>query len=238
MSLQTLSKVIKLVKKLKAAQQFTATLSPPMVNMMLNDSPCMPVNKPLHTAMQQCIDSLCTTQQQMNLTTALLQGIPTFHGWDTTKLGDWLSNIETAAIILKERCACLTEAKSFGLTHTLVCEALYSEKCRNDIRDILHLKHCNVNIHTYTSHFMETQQRDNETLAAYVHHFKMETKRSDFNSDTANIHIFVKGLWDAHNITAKVYEKDPQILSEVTKLVKKLKAAQQFTATLSPLQRT
>ena len=29
------------------------------------------------------------------------------------------------------------------------------------------------------------------------------------------IHIFVKGLCDAHNTTAKIYEKDPQTLSEV-----------------------
>ena len=32
----------------------------------------------------------------------------------------------------------------------------------------------------------------------------MEAKRGDFNSDTAAICLFVKGLW--------VYEKDPQIL--------------------------
>ena len=61
--------------------------------------------------------------------------------------------------------------------------------------------------------FMEIKQRDNETLAAYVHHFKMETKRCDFNSDIATIHIFVKDLWDTHNITGKVYENDSQTLS-------------------------
>ena len=43
-----------------------------------------------------------------------------------------------------------------------------------------------------------------------------------FNSNTATIQIFVKGLQDVHNIAAKIYEKDPQALSEVIKLVEKL----------------
>ena len=34
---------------------------------------------------------------------------------------------------------------------------------------------------------MEIQQRDNKTLAAYVHQLKTEAKRCDFNSDTATI---------------------------------------------------
>ena len=55
---------------------------------------------------------------------------------------------------------------------------------------------------------MVIQQRDYESLAAYVHHFKTEAKRCDFNSDTTAIHIFVNGLCDAHNIMAKINEKD------------------------------
>ena len=54
----------------------------------------------------------------MNLTMCLLQDIPTFDGWDTMKLEDWLSDIEMAADILKESHAHLAEAKSCGLTHT------------------------------------------------------------------------------------------------------------------------
>ena len=60
----------------------------------------------------------------------------------------------------------------------------------------------------------------------------MESKRYDFNGDTTLIYIFIKSLWDVHNITRKVYEKDPQTLSEAIKLVK-LNMAQQVTATLS-----
>ena len=89
-----------------------------------------------------------------------------------------------AADILKEGCPHLAEAKSCGHTHTLVHEALQVGKCWVDIRDILHMKFCNANIHTYTSHFVEIQQRDNETLPAYVHHFKTEAKRCVFNNDT------------------------------------------------------
>ena len=49
---------------------------------------------------------------------------------------------------------------------------------------------------------MEIQQEDNETLAAYVHQFKTEAKRCSFNSNSAAIHIFINGLWDADNTTA------------------------------------
>ena len=76
----------------------------------------------------------------MNLTTSLLQDIPTFDGWDTTKLEDSLSDIESAADILKESHACLAKAKSYSLTHTLVCEELQAGKCWDNIQDILHLK--------------------------------------------------------------------------------------------------
>ena len=80
---------------------------------------------------------------------------------------------------------------------------------------------------------MEIQQKENETLAAYIHNFKMEATRYDFNNYTAAIYIFVQGLRDAHNVAEKVYEKDPKTLSEVIKLVEKLDTAQ-VTATLSP----
>ena len=163
----------------------------------------------LHTAMQKYMDTLCTTQQQMNLITSLLHDIPTFHGGDTTKLKDWHSDIEMAADILKESQACLTEATSCSLTHTLFHEKLQAWKCWDDIRDILHLNLCNTNIHTYTLCFMGIQQRDNEMLAAYVHQFKIEVMRCDFNSDTATICIFVKGLQDTLNSAAKIYEKKP-----------------------------
>ena len=159
--------------------------------------------------MQKYTDTLRITQQQINLTTSLLQVIPTFDGWDTTQLEYWLNDIKIAADKLKESHACLAKTKLHSVIHTLINEALQAMKCSDDIRDILHLKLCNTNIHNYMLCFMEIQQRNNETLAAYVHCFKTEAKRCDFNTDTTTIHIFVKGLQDAHNIAAKIYEKDP-----------------------------
>ena len=85
----------------------------------------------------------------------LTPGHPTFDGWNTIVLEDWFIDIKTAADILKESHAHLAEAKSCGLTHTLVCKAFKTGKCWDDIRDILHLKLCNINIHTYTLHFIE-----------------------------------------------------------------------------------
>ena len=48
------------------------------------------------------------------------------------------------------------------------------------------------------------------------------------------IHIFVKGPWVAPTTTAKIYEKDPQTLAEVIRIVEKFNAAQQLTAMLTP----
>ena len=52
-------------------QQLTVTLQPYPTS--------RPMEEPLHTAMQKYTDTLCTTQQQMNLTTSLLQDIPIFN---------------------------------------------------------------------------------------------------------------------------------------------------------------
>ena len=73
-------------------------------------------------------------------------------------------------------------------------EALISGKCWDDIKDLLHLKICNSDIHTSVGHFMEIQQKEQESLTAYIHHFKREAKRCNFANSAATIRIFVKGL--------------------------------------------
>ena len=45
----------------------------------------------------------------------------------------------------------------------LVMEAINSEKTWDEIKDLLRLKLCNANIHTYTSHFMDIQQWEKES---------------------------------------------------------------------------
>ena len=103
-------------------------------------------------------------------------------------------DIGTATDILTESPTCLAEAKSTSLIHMLIHEATQTGKCWDEIKCILRLKLCNANIHTYTSHFMETQQKDSETLAAYIHHFKTAAKQCAFDNDTVAICIFAKGL--------------------------------------------
>ena len=49
---------------------------------------------------------------------------------------------------------------------------------------------------------MEIQQKEKESLAAYIHHFNKETKRCTFTNYVATIRIFVKGLKNAHTLTA------------------------------------
>ena len=56
---------------------------------------------------------------------------------------------------------------------------------------------------------MDIQQWEKESLAAYVHRFKMEAKRCNFTSDATTIRIFVKGLKNAHGFATHMYEKGP-----------------------------
>ena len=41
---------------------------------------------------------------------------------------------------------------------------------------------------------MDIQQKEKESLAAYVHHFKREANRCKFDNDATTIRIFIKGL--------------------------------------------
>ena len=79
-----------------------------------------------------------------------------------------------------------------------------------------------MDIHTSVSHFMEIQQKEKESLAAYIHHFKREAKRGSFTNSAARIRIFVKGLKNTHTLATQVYEKGPQTLADAINEVKKL----------------
>ena len=57
---------------------------------------------------------------------------------------------------------------------------LTSNKLWDEIKDSLHLKICNLDIRTSVSHFIEIQQKEKESLAAYIHQFKR--KLADGNS--------------------------------------------------------
>ena len=81
---------------------------------------------------------------------------------------------------------------------------------------------------------MEIQQKERESLAMYIHHFKREAKTCNFTNNTATIRIFVKGLKNAHTLATQIYEKGPQTLADAIPEVEKLQAAQQLTATFIP----
>ena len=81
---------------------------------------------------------------------------------------------------------------------------------------------------------MDIQQKDKESLAAYIHRIKREAKRCNFTNNAATSRIFVKGLKNAHTLAAHVYEKGPQTLTDAISEVEKLQATQQLTATLLP----
>ena len=73
---------------------------------------------------------------------------------------------------------------------------------------------------------MEIQQKDSETLAAYVHHFKTEAKGCDFNSNTTAICFFHQGSLGYAQYCRKGVWKESQTLLEVIKQVENLNMAQ------------
>ena len=99
----------------------------------------------------------------------LIQDIPTFNGSSSTQLEDWLVDIETAADLTDESRTKLAQAKSKGLIHTLITEALTPGKCWEEIK--VHLRICNSDIHTSVSCFMDIQQKDKESLAVHIQRF-------------------------------------------------------------------
>ena len=113
-------------------------------------------------------------------------------------------------------------------------EALALGKNWEEIKDSPHLKLCNSDIHTSVSCFMDIHQKDNESLAAYIHRFKREAKRCNCTNNAATIRVFVKCLKNAHTLTAHIYEKGPQTLTDAISEAEKLQAAQQLTATILP----
>ena len=50
---------------------------------------------------------------------------------------------------------------------------------------------------------MDIQQKEKESLAAYVHHFKWEANRCKFDNDATTIRFFIKGLKNAHTLATK-----------------------------------
>ena len=138
-----------------------------------------PSTEPFGEVLNKYTDTLCDGHKKMSLENSLLQDIPILNGNDSSQLEDWLTDIETASELTGESKIKLAQAKSRGLVRTLISEALTLHKTWEDIKDSLCLKICNSDIHTSISHFMDIQQKEKESLAAYIHHFKR--KGADVN---------------------------------------------------------
>ena len=182
-----------------------------------------PSTEPIGEVLNKYTDTLCNAQKKTSLENSLLQDIPILNGNDSSQLEDWLTDIETASELMGESRTKLVQAKSRGLVRTLILEALTLHKTWEEIKDSLHLKICNSDIHTSISHFMDIQQKEKESLAAYIHHFKREASRCKFDNDATTIRIFIKGLKNAHTLATKVYEKGPQSLADAIRELKNFK---------------
>ena len=163
-----------------------------------------------------------------------MQDIPVFNDHDSTKLEDWLLDIETPVDLTSKSRARLANTKSQGLTCTLVTKVISSNKSWDEIKDLLRLKLCNADVYTYTSQFMEIQQHEKESLVPYIHWFRTAAKRCNFTNDVATIRIFIKGLKNVPRLATHIYEKGLQMLNDAISEVEKLNAVQQMTATISP----
>ena len=128
--------------------QLALTLWPPM--------PLEPIEEVLH----QYTNTSCNAQKKMSFVKSLLQDITILNGNDSSQLEDRLTDIKIASDLTGKSRTKLAQAKSKGLIRTLISEALTSNNTWDEIRDSLHLKICNLDIHTSVSCFMETQQKD------------------------------------------------------------------------------
>ena len=109
-------------------------------------------SEPIGEVLDKYTDTLCNAQKKTSLESSLLQDIPTLNGNDSSQLEDWLTDIETASDLTGESRTKLAQAKSRGLVRTLILEALTLQKTWDEIKDSLHLKICNSNIHISISH--------------------------------------------------------------------------------------
>ena len=111
---------------------------------------CHP-DTPIENVLDRYIKTLCTAQKKTSLESSLLQDIPILNGQDSSQLEDWLTDIETASELTGKSRTKLAQAKSRGLVRTLISKALTAQKNWEEIKDALHLKISNMDIHTSIS---------------------------------------------------------------------------------------
>ena len=117
----------------------------------------------------------CTKEK--SFVSTQLQDITIFNGNNSSQLEDITSKSRTK----------LAQTKSKDLVQTLISEALSSDKSWDEIKDLLCLKICNSDIHTSVSRFMEIQQNKWESLAGYIHRYKREAHRCNFDNNANTV---------------------------------------------------
>ena len=120
------------------------------------------------------------SNRRHQLSILVLNDINTFNGKQGHKLDNWLADVENAAAIVKEDKVVVAKGKARGLARDLIRE--HESQPWHHIKEQLRNHLNNTSIHTYTSRFMEIQQKDSETLTAYIHRFKKEAKHCNFDS--------------------------------------------------------
>ena len=175
--------------------------------------------------------TLNNSNRRHQLSISVLNDIDTFNGKQGHKLDDWLADIENAAAIVEENEVMVAKGKARGLARDLIKE--HEDQPWPHIKE--QLRNClnNTSIHTYTSRFMEIQQKDSETLTAYIHRFKKEAKHCNFDSHPAKIRIFLKGLINSSKIAPGVYKKGPTTIEDTKGIVEKISSAQRIAAAFS-----
>ena len=111
---------------------------------------CHP-DTPIENVLDRYTKTLCTAQKKTSLESSFLQDIPVLNEQDSSQLEDWLTDIETASELTSKSRTKLAQAKSRGLFRTLISEALTAQKGWEEIKDSLHLKILNMDIHTSIS---------------------------------------------------------------------------------------
>ena len=175
--------------------------------------------------------TLNNNNRRHQLSISVLNDIDTFDGKQGHKLDNWLADIENAATLVEENEVIVAKGKARGLVRDLIKE--HEDKPWPHIKEQLRNRLNNASIHTYTSRFMEIQQKDSEMLTAYIHRFKKEAKHCDFDSHPAKIRILLKGLVNSSKMAPGVYEKGPETIEDAISIVKKISSAQCIAASFS-----
>ena len=98
------------------------------------------------------------SNRRHQLSISVLNDIDTFNCKQGHKLDDWLTDVENAAAIVKEDEVVIAKGKARGLARDLIKE--HENQPWPHIKEQLCNCLNNASIHTYTSRFMEIQQKD------------------------------------------------------------------------------